>query len=175
MKTLRCFLSMHVTFASLSSSDFALHAYLTLPSHLVRGMPLTLLPFTSNSNFFWSIALLPYTPHVRTTWYLLTPSVTHLFSHSTSAPHFFLHLSKLVSQHKLREHFIFIRLSSCLSSILITNTSASYITVGFTTYPYTSFPHPNSHSWDSKSSSLHRRCAFLGRNIGFNREYLYFN
>jgi len=44
--SLHCSLSMHITLASLSSSDLALHAFLTPSSHLVRGLPLSLLPST---------------------------------------------------------------------------------------------------------------------------------
>ena len=64
-------------------------------------------------------------------------SITHLVSHTSSAPHFsFLHLFILVTAHILDEHIISITFSLCLSSIIILQVSNPYVSVGTTTLSY---------------------------------------
>ena len=58
-------LSKHITFASLSCSDLTPHAFWFLSSHIVTGLPLSLLPSTSDL-CFKSTALRSYASHVRT-------------------------------------------------------------------------------------------------------------
>ena len=59
---LHCSLTMHITFASLSSSDFTSHACLTPSSYLLPVTFLSLLPSTSVSSLFQLAA-----PHVQNT------------------------------------------------------------------------------------------------------------
>ena len=113
-KSLCCSLSKHFTFTSLSSSDFALHAFLSLNSRFVQDLLLSLLCST----------LLIYSfsqPFSTQTLHMLKPFQTHpRHSNTDSAPHF-LHLSILVTSHILRTDFISI---TCSLPLIYPHTSS---------------------------------------------------
>ena len=116
--------STHITFTSLSFSDFALNAFLTPSSHLVQGLPAYLLP--QAPTLLLSTTPHSYATHIRTTtklsdllslFFFLAPNCASLFSHSFLLP----------------RYFVFITLSLCL---IYPHYSAPYVIVGIVSFSY---------------------------------------
>ena len=77
--------SSHITWAFFSSSDLAMHSFVTSSSQLVKSVPLLLLHPYSFSQPLSTDVVHKFKQHQN----LLFHSITHLFSHTSSAPHLF--------------------------------------------------------------------------------------
>jgi len=131
---------MHLTFASLSSSELARHGFLAASKHVVQDLPTAL--FTFSSDLFilivFQFSLIGSTclNHFKiflTTSSLISPQKSTL--HLTSS---ILSLSILVTPHILLGNFMSIILNLCLSTCLIPQ--ASLHASPLTAYPLIQLP-----------------------------------
>ena len=119
-KSLYCFVSMHLTCASLSCCDLAMYALQTPSSHLVQGLPTAFL-YTHLSH---STDLLSRAPRVRA-----ASKPFNLLYHSSF-------VSLFLSPFRIfRRTFTLIKSRMSVSSMLMPQLSAPYITVGKNTLP----------------------------------------
>ena len=118
----------------------------TLSQHTHRYPATPSPPQTPN---FFSQTLSTRTLHTSNPfWNLSNLSINHVFSHSISTPYFLLpQTTHSVSQHMVRKYFFSKTHRSCLSFILKPKAYALFVTVGTTTLPNNSSPHPNLDSW----------------------------
>ena len=85
-KSLHCSLSVHSSFASPSFGDLALHTFLTVSTHVVQSLSKARLLSSSDS-----CTLIHQLNISQPLQNLPIHSISHLFSHTKSAPYYFIH------------------------------------------------------------------------------------